>query len=296
MGYRHTDNLYANQAILQFPECYASEKIHGTSSHLKFNRQENTIHYHGGGERYETFKALFDVPTLEYRFPLLRGDVITVYGESYGGKQQKNAWRYGPVLKFCAFEVNVDGVWLTVPQAEEYVKLLGLEFVHYVRIKTDLSCIDAERDAISEQAIRNGVTTRDGEFIRREGVVLRTINEELDSRGNRVMAKHKRPEERETKTIREVSTDKIEKQKEARAIAEEWVTENRISNAKSHFTADEWRIQNMGNLIRYIVNDVIRESEGLAELDADAKREVGKRSAQLIKQDFQSALAETTNA
>ena len=30
MGYMHIDNLYKDQRILQFKECYALEKIHGT--------------------------------------------------------------------------------------------------------------------------------------------------------------------------------------------------------------------------------------------------------------------------
>ena len=29
MGYQHIDNLYKNQSILMFRECYALEKIHG---------------------------------------------------------------------------------------------------------------------------------------------------------------------------------------------------------------------------------------------------------------------------
>ena len=31
MAYLHIDNLYKNQEILMFKECYALEKIHGTS-------------------------------------------------------------------------------------------------------------------------------------------------------------------------------------------------------------------------------------------------------------------------
>ena len=32
MAYQHIDNLYKNQDILKFKECYALEKIHGTSA------------------------------------------------------------------------------------------------------------------------------------------------------------------------------------------------------------------------------------------------------------------------
>lgn len=36
MGYQHIPNLYKEQAILAQSECYALEKIHGTSAHIKF--------------------------------------------------------------------------------------------------------------------------------------------------------------------------------------------------------------------------------------------------------------------
>lgn len=36
MGYMHIDNLYKNQDMLIFRECYALEKIHGTSAHVSW--------------------------------------------------------------------------------------------------------------------------------------------------------------------------------------------------------------------------------------------------------------------
>lgn len=33
MGYLHIDNLYKNRDILLFRECWALEKVHGTSAH-----------------------------------------------------------------------------------------------------------------------------------------------------------------------------------------------------------------------------------------------------------------------
>ncbi len=35
MGYLHIDNLYKNQTIRLFRECYALEKVHGTSAHVR---------------------------------------------------------------------------------------------------------------------------------------------------------------------------------------------------------------------------------------------------------------------
>jgi len=36
MAYLDIDNLYKEQRILMFKECYAMEKIHGTSAHLSY--------------------------------------------------------------------------------------------------------------------------------------------------------------------------------------------------------------------------------------------------------------------
>lgn len=305
MGYMHLDNLYKNQAILAQTECYALEKIHGTSSRIIFTRHvtdytdsvgvktTGNFHYHGGGVPGATFKALFNTEDLEGKLLGIPGDKIVVYGESYGGSMQGNAWRYGPMLKFCAFEVKIDDCWLTVPEAEALVLSIGLEFVHYVRISTKLSEIDFWRDAISEQAIRNGVTTRDGPFIRREGVVLRTIDEQLDHRGNRIMAKHKRDEERETKTPRKVvDPSKMEILKEARAIAEEWVVSERLNHVLSHLSPEVVDMTRTREVISEMIKDIHREGAGEFEPSQTVNAEIGKRTAQLLKQYFQDKLKE----
>ena len=54
MAYLHIDNLYKNQEILMFKECYALEKIHGTSAHVGF--KEGAIHFFSGGENHERFR------------------------------------------------------------------------------------------------------------------------------------------------------------------------------------------------------------------------------------------------
>jgi hypothetical protein len=293
VGYASIDNLYKNRAILLEPQIYALEKIDGTSASVAFNRNQNIIHYHGGCVQDPVFKALFDPEDLEAKFHQLAGEKITIYGEAYGGKVQKGAWRYGPNIKFVAFEVKVDDQWLAVPEAEKIVLFLGLEFVHYVRISTKLSEIDFWRDATSEQAIRNGVTTADGPFIRREGVILRAIDEKLDGRGNRIIAKHKRDEERETKTPRIVDTAKIEKLLKAREIAEEWVVENRLLHVLSHLEGEIIDMARTKEVISEMLKDVHREGEGEFEPSPEVNAEIGKRTSQLLKAWLQAKLHES---
>jgi hypothetical protein len=305
--------LYKEQAILEQAETYACEKIHGCSSSICFTRvvseytnnvgekSVGNFHYHGGGVPGATFKALFNTAEIEAKLSALPYDKITVFGESYGGSMQKNQWRYGDKLKFVAFDVRVNedaapentGGWLTVPEAEKIVLHLGLEFVHYVRIPTKLSLIDEWRDACSEQAIRNGVTTRDGQFIRREGVVLRTVDEKLDRRGNRIIAKHKRDEERETKTPRKVvDPAKVEILKGARKIAEEYVVAERLNHVISHLGIEVVDMTCTKAVIGEMIKDVNREGAGEFEPSDTVNAEIGKRTAQLLKQYLADKLKE----
>ena len=225
MGYMHIDNLYKNIEILFFKECYALEKIHGSSANLQWT--DNKIRFFGGGMKHETFKKIFDEEFLTSKFKeLFEGINTTIFGEVYGGKCQGMSETYGKEMKFVAFDVKVEDNWLDVPNAEEVVKKLNLEFVDYVKVKTDLEFLNAERDKDSTQAIRNGC----GEGKLREGVVLRPLMEVIKNNGSRIIVKHKRAEFLETKTIREVNPEKLKILKESKAIAEEWVTPMRLNH------------------------------------------------------------------
>lgn len=310
MSYLKIPNLYKDQTILMFRECYALEKIHGTSAHITFGgnptkAHAGPIHFHPGGESFEKFKALFDEQDLMERFAALGYDKITIYGEAYGGKQQKQAWRYGPNLKFVAFDVLIGETWWqNVPTAANLCQMLGLEFVHYVRTSTDLSALDAERDAPSEQSRRNGVAGPEGADGQvhhpREGVVLRPL-EEFMLGGSRVMAKHKRDDERETKTPRPVVDPKdLQVLTDARAIAAEWVTPTRLEHVIDRFKrgfrpgSDTVAIDiarysmvktDTGTVVEMMIEDVIREGAGEIVDSLPMRKEVGKATAGYIHQD-----------
>lgn len=289
MGYRHIDNLYKNQTILLFRECFAMEKIHGTSAHLTYHRANDQIHYHPGGETAERFRGLFKPDALLDAFRALGHDTVTVYGEAYGGKQQKQTWRYGPALRFVAFEVQIGDTWLAVPTAESVVQKLGLEFVHYVRVSTDLAALDAERDAPSVQAKRNGV---EGDKPR-EGVVLRPLVEVALNNGERVMAKHKRAEERETKTQRDVvDPSKLEVLANAQAIAEEWVTPTRLEHILQKLPQGIG-IEKTKDVIAAMTDDVLREGAGEIVDSREARQAIGTKTARLFKAHLEAEMRAT---
>jgi hypothetical protein len=286
MSYMHVENLYrpSAQVILLFRECYALEKLHGTSAHIAW--RDGKVWLSPGGESADRFRRLFDEAALAAAFEKLGHPSVIVYGEAYGGSQQKQAWRYGKELRFAAFEVQIGEHFVNVPVADEIVKGLGLEFVHYKRIPTDLAAIDAERDAPSEQARRNGV---EGDQPR-EGVVLRPLIELRDNSGSRIISKHKRDEERETKTPREVvDPAKLAVLTKATEIAEEWATPTRLEHILQKMPP-ETSIEKMREVIAAMTEDVLREGAGELVDSREARAAIGKRTATLFKERLQSTL------
>lgn len=281
MSYAHIENMYRpeGQDILIFRECFALEKVDGTSSRVSW--REGVINFSGGCVKAVTFAKIFDEPALRAAFEAMGHPSVTVYGEAYGGSVQKMAHRYGPAVKFVAFEVQVGETWLSVPQAAAVVATLGLEFVHYVKVSTDLAALDAERDAPSEQSRRNGM----GEH-RREGVVLRPLIELRKNDGSRVMCKHKRPEERETATPRPVvDPSQLAVLENATQIAFEWATEKRLEHILNKLELDgaSWGLSRTRDVITAMTEDVLREGAGEIVDSKEARAAIGKRTAEIFK-------------
>lgn len=286
MGYLHIDNLYKNQSILYFKECWALEKLHGTSAHIRWS--DNKIWFSSGGESHVRFSRLFDESTLTEAFSVLGHSTVIVYGEAYGGSQQKQAWRYGSELRFAAFDVRIGDSWLAVPNADLVVCALGLEFVHYKRVLTDLSALDAERDAPSEQAVRNGVAGDKP----REGVVLRPIVEFVDNRGERIICKHKRDEERETATPRKVvDPEKLIVLENAAAIAVEWVTETRLSHVLDKL-GNNLSIEATKQVIDAMLEDVLREGASEIKDSKEARAAISRKAASMFKEHLKKKLCQ----
>ena len=284
MGYMHIDNLYKNQEVMIFKEVFALEKIHGTSAHIGW--KDGALRFFSGGMKHETFTAIFDAPTLVVKFAAMNHPDVTVYGEAYGGKMQAMAKRYGPAARFAAFDVKVGDLWLDVPTAAQVVADLGLEFVYYALVPATVEALNAERDAPSKQAQRNGVEGAQ----HREGIVIRPPIEVRKNNGERIIAKHKRDEERETKTPREVaSPEKLAVLSEAQAIAQEWVTPTRLQHVIDklpHVTG----IEHTGDLVKAMTEDVMREGTGEILDSREARQAIGRATAEMWKRRIKTAL------
>lgn len=287
MGYLHISNLYADGRILEFKNLFALEKIHGTSAHIAW--KDGRVTFFSGGEKYERFVSLFDADALTATFEENFGDYgkdsgVTIYGEAYGGSQQGMSKVYGKDLKFIAFDVKIGDNWLSVLQANDVVTKLGLEFVSYTLISSDLFYVDAMRDQASVQALRNGIT----EPQKREGIVLRPPFEVTLNNGERLIAKHKTAEFCETKRPREVNPDKQILIQGAETIADEYVTamrlEHVINSVVSMRENKEVSITDTGLIIKAMIEDVTREAGTEAEIDKLAQKAIGAKAAKMFKQ------------
>ena len=277
MGYLSIQNLYKNIEILLFRECFCSEKIHGSSSHLSF--KEGKINYFAGGEKHERFVKLFDEDNLLSVYLDNYSDMdLILFGEVYGGSQQGMSATYGKELKFIVFDVKMGDYWLDMPNAEQVAKKLGLEFVSYKKIPTTLKAIDRERDRPSVQAKRNGIK----EDKMREGVVLRPLIELKKNNGKRIIVKHKRDEFMETKTKREVDPAKLKVLEEANEIANEWVVPMRLDHILDKL-GNPTEIEKVRDVIKAMIEDVFREAKGEIVESIPVEQAISKKTAQMYK-------------
>jgi len=291
VGYKKTANLYQEpEVVFLFKEVYCMEKIHGTSAHIAW--KDGKLRFFSGGAKHVNFVKVFDEDALSKAFEHNFGTSIpvTVYGEAYGGKMQGMSKTYGPELKFVAFEACIDGNWLNVPNAEDVANKLGLEFVHYVKGPSTIEFVNEQRDAPSVQAVRNGIT----EPKLREGVVIRPMIELTKNNGNRIMAKHKHDEFRETKTTREIDPEKLKALSDAKEIADEWVTTMRLLHVLDKLSPDgiELGIKDTSKVISAMIQDIQAESAGEIVWSSEVSKALGRQSAVLFKTLLKSKLSQ----
>jgi len=272
---------------LSLDEVYVLEKIHGTSAHVGWSRTSG-LKLFSGGIKHEEFKKVIDLKVgIENLTNLFKEyckkyglDGITLYGEAYGGKCQKMSHVYGP-LNFIVFEVNINGNWLPVPNAEEEAKRFGFEFVWYERGPATLEWLDSKRDMPSPQAARNGLGEQYG-----EGIVIRTIHESLDSFGERIMAKHKRKEYRETRVPIEVKKEQDEKFNDAIEFTKQFVVPMRLEHVLDKMRADNIVVdlRNTGEVISRMIEDVRIEEGDRIVWDKHVARAIGRHTSKLYKE------------
>lgn len=287
MGYMHIGNLYKDQRILMFKECYAMEKVHGTSAHVSW--RDGQLHFFSGGEKLDPFVALFDRAALKAGFEALGCPEVTVYGEAYGGRCQGMKETYGDKLAFIAFDVKIGETFVDVPNMAQVAERLGFEVVPWEKVPTDVPTLDAIRDRPSEVAARRGCGTDK----LREGIVLRPLVEATTSNGARIIAKHKGAAFEERATPPKVDDpEKLTILANSGAIAMEWVTHQRMNHVLDHLVAAgvAMEMQSTGKVIEAMVEDVFREAKGEIVESKETRAAIGRRAAGMFKERVKEVL------
>lgn len=286
-AYMHIENLYRNQDVLLFKRCYVLEKVHGTSAHVTFKRSDNPawegcqLTFFSGGEKHENFVRIFDEKELRriYNEQFAGVEELTAYGEAYRGSCQGMKAAYGDKLRFIGFDVKIDGSFISVPQMDRALVSLGVEVVPWKEVSTDLAVLDAERDATSEVAVRRGC----GPAVR-EGIVIRPPIEVTKNDGKRIIAKHKTERFSERATPQKIVTpEKLVVLSDARAIADEWVTEMRLTHVLQRLPRDA-NVEATRDVIFMMIEDVTREAHGEIIDTQEVRQAIAKRAAKLFQQ------------
>lgn len=291
MGYRKITNLHrpeAAEAILSLDRCYATEKLHGTSAYISYDK-ERGFKYFAGGIKYDDFIRMIDErfgreeveQNIKYELDAHHRS-ITFYGEAYGGKCQRMANVYGP-LNFCVFEVKLNDEWLNVPIANVWADVVGLPFVYWEEGPATLEWLESQRNRPSEQARRNGMGVKYG-----EGIVIRANDETLTDRfGKRIIAKFKREAFRETKTPRKINPEDRKKWENAQETANEFITPMRLSHVLDKLIArDKFipSIRSMDTVIRAVYKDVMDEEGDDIVQSRLVRKAMGEATARLYKE------------
>ena len=282
MGFISIPNLYKDRLVLGFRRLYALEKIHGTSAHVNWLPEISEVRLHAGGGNHEEFQGVMP-PDLKERLTARVDKPCRIHGEFFGGHDGKGQGMnatYGDLPRFVVFDVRFGDVFLDVPKAESLAVALGFEFVHYDEIAGTQEACDAARDAPSVQAVRCGM----GGDKLREGVVLRPLVELRKNNGERVIAKHRRPEfsERAGGEPREFDPEVDAVMTEADEIAGEWVVPNRLNHVLDKMSPRATTLRDVRRVIDAMVEDVAHEAAGEIAWNTQVQKAVSRRASDLF--------------
>jgi RNA ligase len=308
MGYQKICNLYRFPDYLRiFKEVHVLEKIDGTSSHLEIHTTPddgcNISLFHGGGDKY-TFRNLFDLDKIKDIYlnseiecdggfkKRFFGKHITLYGEFFGGKIQGLSKTYGTAGAFVVFDVKLRNAllgdvnsnnWMDVDAAERTAKAFGLDFVWHTVCENTIENLNKYRDQPSQEGIRRGCGER-----KAEGIVTKPLVTVYDCNGGRYVFKHKRDDNRETKSTREVDPSRELEVFKGQAVADEFVTKERLRHIldKGGWTT----LQDIPAVIAAMQNDIALECSGEYIPSKFVDKAIGGRTVTLYREHLNERL------
>ena len=177
-------------------EC--TEKIDGTNIRIEVIRENGDIFVEFAGRTdnadipkflLEKLNKLFSVEKLTEVFvPQFEENEdfrITLFGEGYGNKIQKDGSKYlANDVNFILFDINVNGIWLKRKDIVDIAYKLNIKVVPLIGKMTIEKAIEYVKKGFVS------TISEDRNFIA-EGLILKTPCGLLDRRGNRIILKIK---------------------------------------------------------------------------------------------------------
>ena len=254
----HLDNLHF----------VVTEKIHG-ANYMFCLEPDGTFHQGSRSYRLNKDSSFFghidvinryEATFIEACNTLYKGKEVGLYGELFGGSKEgrKPVQRevyYSPELEFAAFDLMVDGEYLSYDELETFANLAGIPLVpliaRNISYKEALSIPNTFDSLWSDRS--NNVA---------EGIVISPVITTYDHKGGRVILKNKADKFLEVvkkakvpKSVKELSDD-------LKAIVEDitrYITLNRLSNICSHLEPELVVIENFNNLRLLFIKDIMED-------------------------------------
>lgn len=267
--YTSIDNLYEKNEIFDY-DVVVLCKLHG--SNLRFGKVDgkfivgsrNNIIFDG-----ETYSKQFD----SYGFyDWIQKNVDTdslpegyvFYGEFFGAGVQKGIQYFKEDIKhFAAFDVKYKGIFLNWDEAKNFILDHGFDIVP--ELKRGKVTIDEITELVEQPdawAASQGVESIS------EGVVIKLLQETLDRRGKRVIAKFKSKAYSERKGSNKKGNKVPEEKSKAFLAGLEYSTFGRVENTIDKLRqeiADELNIEHVGRLLQLFSADVAKDATDLPE-------------------------------
>lgn len=238
--------------------------------------------------------------------------VVAVFGELYGGEYphpdipknnqkaiQKGVY-YAPYQDFIAFDLKLDGLYMSVDFANEVFEKFGIPYVKTLFRGSLDDCLAYDNEYQTTISKEHDLPEIEGNVC--EGNVIRPVDPVFMWSGERLILKNKN--EKFTEKQKQKPKGKQKKQvnisaeaKGAIDLASQYITENRLRNVLSKFgevgQKDFGKV--MGLFTQDIIEDFMKDNEDMLESLEKKERKmvtksVGQNAAKLLRSNFLNIL------
>jgi len=327
--YSSIENTYRQQFIdlikedgLDAGEWVVTEKIHGGQFSIYYDGKEikgstRTSFLTEDIDFFNWPKVLADnQDKVKKLYDILKSknkdiSVIIVYGELFGGsyphpevskvkgaKRLQKGVHYHPDNMFYAFDIRVDGKYLTVDECNELFEQAGLFYAKPIFRGTFAECLNHSNKFLSKISDWLGLPPIEDNVA--EGIVIKPVEPKFLGIGERAILKSKNEkfEERKAikkrpkKPVREVTVS--EAGERLQAELESMVTENRLQNVLSKKGEMPYPVPKdyFGEIMKEFSLDIWEEfnkdfEQDYVNLDKQEQKKISKKmnqaAAQLVK-------------